>query len=57
MGMKITMDVAKFKESLGVELDRLNAATRPAAQAGAQVIYDRAREIVPESDAEHMFYG
>jgi HK97 gp10 family phage protein len=55
--MKITMDVAGFKRQLRQKVDDLGKATRPAAQAGAQVIYDRARELVPVSKAAHMFYG
>lgn len=57
MGMKISMNVAKFKEVLQAKADELNQATRPAAQAGAQIIYDRARQLVPVSNAAHMFYG
>lgn len=57
MGMKISMNVAKFKEVLQAKADELNQATRPAAQAGAQIIYDRARQLVPVSKAAHMFYG
>jgi len=55
MGMKIKMDVAKFKEELKATADMLNKATRPAAQAGAQVIYDRARQLAPVSEKSHTF--
>ncbi len=54
-GMKIKMNVAKFKEELKATAERLNAATRPAAQAGAQVIYDRARQLAPVSEKSHIF--
>jgi HK97 gp10 family phage protein len=59
MGMKITMNVAKFKEQLKATADELNRATRPAAQAGAQIIYDRAKSIAAGlvSEKEHYFYG
>lgn len=57
MGMRITMGVAQFKEQLRASIDELHAATRPAAQAGAQIIYERARVHVPVSKAAHMFYG
>lgn len=57
MGMSINMNVAGFKEKLQAKLDVLHAATRPAAQAGVQIIYDRARINVPESDRSHKFYG
>ena len=43
MGMTVRMDIGRFKEQLRAEVDKLHAATRPAAQAGVQVIYDRAR--------------
>lgn len=56
MGMGVRMNVAAFKEGLRAEVDRLHAATRPAAQAGAQIIYDRARIEVPVSADSHFFY-
>lgn len=57
MGMRITMGVGQFKEQLRASIDELHAATRPAAQAGAQIIYERARVHVPISKAAHKFYG
>lgn len=57
MGMTINMNVAKFKEQLKAKLDVLHAATRPAAQAGVQIIYDHARINVPVSEHAHMFHG
>ena len=50
------MNVTAFKEQLRAEVDKLHAATRPAAQAGAQIIYERARLEAPVSDASHYFY-
>lgn len=57
--MKISMNVAKFKEQLKATADELNAATRPAAQAGAQIIYDAAKANASDlvSKREHWFYG
>lgn len=55
MGMTVKMDIAKFKEELRATADMLNKATRPAAQAGAQIIYDRARQLAPVSKKSHMF--
>ena len=49
MGMAVRMDVSRFKEQLQATADRLHKATRPAAQAGAQIVYERARINVPES--------
>lgn len=56
MGMAIRMNVAQFKEQLRATVDDLHAATRPAAQAGAQIIYERARLEAPVSDKSHYFY-
>lgn len=55
MSMKIKMNVAKFKEELRATAAELGRATRPAAQAGAQIIYDRAKVLAPESSAPHIF--
>lgn len=57
MGMRVNLSIAKFKEELRASIDELHAATRPAAQAGVQIIYARARINVPVSDAAHKFYG
>ena len=55
--MSVKVDIAKFKEQLRATAEMLNKATRPAAQAGAQLIYDRAKLLVPVSKAAHKFYG
>lgn len=57
MGMGVRMNVAAFKEQLRATVDELHKATRPAAQAGAQIIYERAKLLAPVSDAPHMFHG
>jgi len=56
MGMGVRMNVAAFKEGLRAKVDTLHAATRPAAQAGAQIIYERARLEAPVSADSHFFY-
>ena len=56
MGMTVRMDIGRFKEQLRAEVDKLHAATRPAAQAGSEIIYQRARLEAPVSDASHYFY-
>ena len=56
MGMGVRMNVAAFKEGLRAKVDKLHAATRPAAQAGAQIIYERARLEAPVSADSHFFY-
>lgn len=57
MSARIKVDIAGFKQQLQATADKLNRATRPAAQAGAQIIYDRAKLLVPVSKAAHKFYG
>lgn len=53
----IRMNIAGFKDQLKATAKALNEATRPAAQAGAQIIYDRAKLLVPVSSRAHMFHG
>lgn len=58
--MRVKVDIAKFKDQLNALKEVFDNATRPAAQAGAQIVYDRAREIVAgelTSKREHYFYG
>lgn len=57
MGMRINMNVAQFKEQLQATTNELQKATRPAAQAGAQIIYAAARLNAPVSKKPHKFYG
>ena len=57
MGVKINMNLNRFKAGLNAKRQALQKATRPAAQAGAQVIYDRARSLAPVSDEAHKFHG
>ena len=56
MGMAVRMNVAQFKQQLRAAADELHRATRPAAQAGIQVIYERARINAPVSEKEHYFH-
>ena len=56
MGMAIRMNIGQFKQQLRATVDKLHAATRPAAQAGAQIIYERARINAPVSDEMHYFH-
>lgn len=57
MSAKITVNVAGFREQMRAAAEVLNEATRPAAQAGAQVVYERARSLVPVSSQAHKFHG
>jgi len=54
---RIKVDIAGFKQQLQATADKMNQATRPAAQAGAQIIYERSKALVRMSSAAHMFHG
>ena len=56
MSLRIAMNAAKFQEQLNAAAAKMMTATRPAAQAGAQVIYERARLNAPVSKNAHMFH-
>lgn len=56
MTMRVNFNVAQFKDSLKAKISDMQEATRPAAQAGVQIIYDRARLNAPVSDRAHYFY-
>lgn len=53
--MRVKVDITKFKEQLNALKEVFDNATRPAAQAGAQIVYERARQLAPVSDSAHMF--
>lgn len=55
--MSINFDIRQFSEAIDQKKKQFQEATRPAAQAGAQVIYDQARLNVPVSKKGHFFYG
>lgn len=55
--MDIRFDMAGFRQQVADKQEKLAAATRPAAQAGTQVIYEAAQLNAPISGAgEHYFY-
>lgn len=57
--MKIKIDTTAFKAALDEKKAQIQAATRPAAQAGAQVIYDHARLNLQDNSSTkgHWFHG
>ena len=55
MGMRINMNVAQFKRAIASDHERAAKATRPAAQAGAQIIYARAAERARVQEAAISF--
>jgi HK97 gp10 family phage protein len=55
--MEIAFDLAGFRQSLRKTQEQMAEATRPAAQAGAQVIYEAAKADAPVfKGKEHYFY-
>lgn len=63
MGMKISVNVAKFKQEMAEVANKFNVATRPAAQEGAEIIYRTAKLYCPVFEGEdglsasHYFHG
>lgn len=55
--MEITFDTEAFSNALEEKREQLNKATRPAAQAAAQVLYNQVKANVPVSEKGHWFYG
>jgi len=55
--MTISIDLKQLRAGLEAKRRSIDAAARPAAQAGAQVIYDAARARVPVSKSGHWFMG
>jgi HK97 gp10 family phage protein len=53
----VSIDTAGVEGFLDDLLNDIDSAVRPAAQAGAQVIYDEAKRAVPVSQHAHWFYG
>ncbi len=53
----VTTDLSGLRKRLGAVVAHCEDAARPAAQAGAQVFYDRVRELVPTSLKDHWFHG
>ena len=55
----LTFDIntRSLEAALDAKRVKIEAATRPAAQAGAQVYYDAVKATVPVSKGAHFFYG
>ena len=53
----VTTDLSGLRKRLGTVVAHCEEAARPAAQAGAQVFYDRVRELVPTGREGHWFHG
>jgi hypothetical protein len=51
------MDTSQFDDLLSRLEDAAVEAIRPAAQAGANVIYEEARRLAGRSTKPHFFYG
>lgn len=57
MSINVEFDTRGLEDLLKELGDAADEALRPAAQAGAQILYDVARRNAPVSDAPHMFHG
>ncbi|PVX86477.1 HK97-gp10 family putative phage morphogenesis protein [Paraburkholderia unamae] len=57
MSMTISSDLSALDEYLDHLGDGVDEAVRPAAQKGAQVLYDYVRRNAPVSERAHMFHG
>lgn len=53
----LQVDTRGLSARLGRVVAGCEAAVRPAAQAGAQVFYDRVRQLVPTGKQGHWFHG
>jgi HK97 gp10 family phage protein len=53
----VTADLSGLRKRMNTMVVGCGEAARPAAQAGAQVFYDRVRELVPTSLKGHWFHG
>ena len=57
MSVSITFDANQLSKRLNKVKENINAAVRPAAQAGAQVLYEAVKRNAPRSEKAHVFYG
>lgn len=57
MGLSVKIDRSTIASAMGELGKRIDAAVRPAAQAGAQVFYDQVKRNVPVSKRGHWFHG
>jgi HK97 gp10 family phage protein len=55
--VNISYDLTALRQEIAEQKARVAAATRPAAQAAAQVFYEAARINAPVSEEAHYFYG
>lgn len=53
----VFVDMEGFRAQVNATKKRIEAAVRPTAQAGSQVIYEHARFNAPQSEQAHFFYG
>lgn len=53
----LTIDTSSVKRMMTELAENAREAIRPAAQAGAQVIYEEAKRLAGRSTKPHFFYG
>lgn len=54
---RMGVDIAGLLQSIEADKQAVAESVRPAAQAGAQVLYDEVKRRAPKSDKTHYFYG
>ena len=57
MSLRIKFDTREINRALDKITAASSQAIRPAAQAGADELYNTARALCPVSDNDHFFYG
>jgi HK97 gp10 family phage protein len=57
MSFKAHFDTRALAAQVDALREDVDAATRPAAQAGSQVLYDAVKANVPRSSQGHWFHG
>lgn len=55
--VNIKVDTSQFDDLMARLEDKASEAVRPAAQAGANIIYEEAKRLAGRSDKPHFFYG
>ena len=55
--VNIKVDTSQFDDLMSRLEDKATEAVRPAAQAGANIIYEEAKRLAGRSSKPHFFYG
>ena len=55
--VNIKVDTSQFDDLMSRLEDKARETVRPAAQAGAEIIYEEAKRLAGRSEKPHFFYG